>query len=125
MICERTASPSVRNDSLTGQTTSMQSGRDCISVTMMGVSCSEVSAVTLNVDARAALGAELFNTINLGVENGGQGNRRQFDHTDQPQLVFWLCIYENCRHPILHFNSGACHGRGGRFFSNLQTAIHP
>lgn len=90
---------------------------------MMGVSCSKVSAVILTVDALAAITAEIFNTVNLGVENGGKINGRQFDHIDQPQLVSWLFLYKNWGHPILCFNSGAYHGKEAADFS--QTSIHP
>ncbi len=47
----------------------MLSGRDCISCIMMGVSRCRFIAVILNADALAAPAAEIFNTVNLGVEN--------------------------------------------------------
>lgn len=53
----------------------------------MGVRSSKFSAVILNAYFLAASTAEIFNTIKLGIENGGQSNGRPSDHTDQPQRV--------------------------------------
>lgn len=73
----------------------MISGRDCISLIMMGLSSSKFSPVTLNVNALAAPTAEIFSTINHGVENRGQSNGKQSDHFEQPQLVIWVFLYKN------------------------------
>lgn len=50
---------------------------------MMGVSGSKINTVILNVDVLAAPTAQISNTVNLGVEEGGWSNGRQSDHREQ------------------------------------------
>lgn len=94
----------MRNYSLTVRQHRRKVGRDCISLIMMGVSSSDFSAVILNADALAAPTAEIFNTVNLGVENGGP-------HLINHNLYHDCSYIKNCRHLIHFLNSGACHGK--------------
>lgn len=101
----------------------MISGRDCISVIMMGVRSSKFSPVILSVDALAAPTAEIFSTINLRVDKGGQSNGRQSDHFEQPQLVIWLFLYKNWRQTNPFLNSEVWQGKEVAYFSLKTQSI--